>query len=128
MTNVVILRGHVTRVPEERELPSGDHLTSLDVTVPAGSGRGASGRAESVPVAWVGAPSWLVRLEPGDEVVVVGRVRRRFFRSGQALQSRTEVMVDHGAPARQASRCAAVLRRAFEALADDPACDGVQRR
>ena len=38
MTNIVVLRGHITRVPEERELPSGDHLTTLDVTVPAGSG------------------------------------------------------------------------------------------
>jgi len=60
--------------------------------------------------------------------VVLGRVRRRFFRSGQGLQSRTEVVVDHGAPARQASRCEAVLRRAFDALEDDPAWDGVRRR
>jgi len=128
MTNIVVLRGHITRVPEERELPSGDHLTTLDVTVPAGSGPRASTRAESVPVAWVGAPSWLGRSEPGSELVVVGRVRRRFFRSGQGLQSRTEVVVDHGAPARQASRCEAVLRRAFDALEDDPAWDGVRRR
>jgi single-strand DNA-binding protein len=123
MTNVVVLRGHISRAPEERELPSGDHLTTLDVTVPAGSGHGASGRAELVPVAWIGAPGWLGRLEPGSEVVVVGRVRRRFFRSGAGLQSRTEVIVDHGAPARQASRCEVVLRRAFDALEEDPACD-----
>jgi single-strand DNA-binding protein len=128
MTNVVVLRGHITRAPEERELPSGDHLTTLDVTVPAGSGPGASTRAESVPVAWIGAPRWFVRLEPGSEVVVLGRVRRRFFRSGAGLQSRTEVVVDHGAPARQSSRCEAVLRRAFDALEDDPGWDGVRRR
>jgi hypothetical protein len=38
MTNVVVLRGHISRAPEERELPSGDRLTTIDVTVPAGSG------------------------------------------------------------------------------------------
>ena len=128
MTNVVVLRGHISRAPEERELPSGDHLTTLDVTVPAGAAPGASTRAESVPVAWVGAPSWFGRLEPGSEVVVLGRVRRRFFRTGAGLQSRSEVMVDHAAPGRQPSRCEGVLRRAFDALEDDPAWDPVAPR
>ena len=127
MTNVVVLRGHITRAAQERELASGDVLTTVDVTIP-GVGSSASTRAESVPVAWVGAPSWLGRLEAGSEVVVVGRVRRRFFRSGAGLQSRTEVVVDHGAPGGHPSRCGAVLRRALDCLVDDPAGGELRRR
>jgi len=125
MTNVVVLRGQISRVPQERQLPSGDRLTTLDVTVPATE---AGARAESVPLAWVGAPRWVGTLAPGSEVVVTGRVRRRFFRAANGLQSRTEVVVEHGAPGRQAARCDAVLRRSVEALERDPAAEAVRRR
>ncbi len=46
MTNVVALVGQLARPAELRELPSGDRLASLQLTIPGGDGR-----AETVPVA-----------------------------------------------------------------------------
>jgi|SRR5579871_6653173 len=118
MTNVVVLRGRVNRPPAERVLPSGDRLASIDVTVPGGlSGRGASERNESVPLAWFDAPAWVTALEPGAEILVSGRVRRRFFRAGNAVQSRTEVVVDQAAPLRHVAKCVALLRRVTDEIA-----------
>ncbi len=111
-TNVAIIVGTLTREPEHRTLPSGDHLLVLDVTV-----RPPGAAAESVPVAWPsGAPeatSWDV----GMEVVVVGRVRRRFFRSGGATQSRTEVVASAVAPTRRTASARRIVRRALDDLA-----------
>ncbi len=115
MTNLVVLQGRVSRPVGERVLPSGDRLATLDLTVP---GQEAGARAESVPLAWFGAPAWVADLEVGSEVVVVGRVRRRFFRGGPGLQSRTEVVVEGGAPARRPARVAEVLRGAMGTLTD----------
>jgi hypothetical protein len=53
--------------------------------------------------------------------VVLGRVRRRFFRAGERLQSRTEVVVQRAAPLRRAARVGDVVERArgeLDALAD----------
>lgn len=117
VTNVVVVRGLLARPASERVLPSGDRLALLDVTVPGDvSADGTTARAESVPAAWFGAPAWLLDLEAGAEVVLVGRVRKRFFQSG-GLQSRTEVVVEAGAPSRRAAKVADLLRRAAEAVA-----------
>ena len=53
-------------------------------------------------------------LDAGDEVVVVGRVRRRFFRAGGATASRVEVEAEVVARARDRRRVQAALRRATE--------------
>jgi single-strand DNA-binding protein len=106
--NVVVVSGKVSRVPEVRRLPSGDELVGLEVTVPPAGGD----RAESVPVAWFGAPAWATGMAKGTEVVVVGRVRRRFFKAAGATQSRTEVVAETVVKARQAGRVSAVLARA----------------
>jgi hypothetical protein len=76
-------------------------------------------RADSVGLSWFDAPEWVGGLEAGAELVVVGRVRRRFFHSGTGLQSRTEVVVDRAVPARHTARSAALLRRAA-ALCEEP--------
>lgn len=99
--NITVLRGRLTRPPELRELPSGDVLVELDVTI-AGDGEGR--RAEGVPVVWPSAPASALDLEPEVEVVVVGRTRRRFFRAGGATRSRTEVVAEQVVPARQAKK------------------------
>lgn len=117
MTNVVVVKGCLSRPASERVMPSGDRLALLDVTVPGAiDAEGKPGRSESVPAAWFGAPAWLLDLEAGTEVVLVGRVRKRFFQSG-GLQSRTEVVVDAGAPARRAAKVADLLQRAAETVA-----------
>jgi single-strand DNA-binding protein len=113
--NVVALAGRVAGPPRERSLPSGDRLVTYEVTIPS-----EEGRAETVPVVWLGAPSRAAAFAPGDAVVVVGRVRRRFFRGrAGATESRTEVVAERvvaaaGSPAR------AALARAARRLGGAP--------
>jgi single-stranded DNA-binding protein len=131
MTNLVVLRGRLNRPPEERLLPSGTRLATFDLTVPAPAPAHARApvatrRADAVPLSWFDPPAWVADLGVGTELLVVGRVRRRFFQ-GNGLQSRTEVVVDHAAPARHTVRSAAVVKRALSViggLADSPDDDG----
>ncbi len=97
--NVVLLQGTIARRPEPRTLSSGARLLSCDVTV-----RDPDRATETVPVAWFDPPRSADRLVEGLEVVVAGRVRRRFFRAGGATISRTEVVAESVVPVRQATR------------------------
>lgn len=83
--NVVVLRGVLSRVPDRRELNSGSVLLQLDLSTPTESG------VATVPVAWFDPPA-SAAFDAGDEVMVFGEVRRRFFRAGGSTQSRTEVV------------------------------------
>lgn len=114
VVNITVLQGHLTRPPEVRSLPSGDVLVSYDVTVAATERR----RAESVPVVWPDAPAGAADLEVGTDVVVVGRVRRRFFRTGGGTQSRTEVVASQLIPARRAKRVERTLLGAVQEIED----------
>jgi single-strand DNA-binding protein len=105
--NVVTLCGRLARPAEQRVLPSGDRLVTYEVTVD-----GPEGRAETAPVVWFGAPASAGAIDADQNVVVVGRVRRRFFQSGGATQSRTEVVAEVVLPAAQTKRVAAALRAA----------------
>jgi single-strand DNA-binding protein len=107
--NVVILRGRLSSAPASRTLPSGDHLVTFEVTT-----RPPEGPAETVPVAWPGAPRRSATLPAGAEVVVTGRVRRRFFTTGGATASRTEVLADAVVPVRHALRVQAAVRRTLD--------------
>ncbi|HEY2428635.1 MAG TPA: hypothetical protein VGI06_06875 [Acidimicrobiales bacterium] len=127
MTNIVVLHGRLSRPVSERVLPSGDRLAVLDLTVPAAPGSSDS-RSDTVPLAWFGAPTWALELEPGAGLVVLGRVRRRFFRAGQQLQSRTEVVVEGAAPERRSARVAELMVRAGAAMEGPLAEDRVPRR
>lgn len=106
--NIAVLRGTVSSEPRERPLPSGSTATSIEVTT-----RG-DGRTATVPVVVL---DQRVEVSTGDEVVVVGRVQRRFFRAGGSTQSRTEVVATHVVPARR-SRTAARAVAAAVALLD----------
>jgi single-strand DNA-binding protein len=110
-TNLAVLVGTLSRPAELRELPSGDHLVALEVTV-----RPDGGPAESVPVAWSGAPVAAARWAAGEEVLVVGRVRRRFFRAGGVTQSRTEVAATVAVPTRRGVAAGKALQAAVEVL------------
>lgn len=114
--NIVVLRGRLCRPPECRLLKSGDSLVSYEVTVPR-----TGARAETVPVAWMAAPPSAADLAVDEEVVVVGRVRRRFFRAGGATQSRTEVVADRVVPVRHRARAAAAVSAALAAAGVEPA-------
>ena len=109
-SNLVVLRGLIRRDPEFRVLPSGDELVSLDLTV-----RDGELPAESVPVVWHNPTAAAAKFVEGDDVVVVGRVRRRFFRAGGSTASRTEVHADKILSARSGVR----IRTALESRVDD---------
>jgi single-strand DNA-binding protein len=113
MTNVVVLIGRLARPPEARELPSGDRLVAYEVTVDR-----PGERAETVPVVWLGAPASGLDYDVDERMVIVGRVRRRFFRAGGSTQSRTEVVAEAVVNARHAKRVKAALDRAQSALED----------
>jgi len=111
MTNVALLIGRLARPAEPRDLPSGDRLVQYEVTTPS-----ETGRAESMPVVWFDAPASAEDYDVDEKVVVVGRVRRRFFRAAGGTQSRTEVVADAVVPARQRKRALAAVERARQAL------------
>lgn len=127
--NLVVLQGHLSSVPKVRSLPSGSTLVQLEVTTPgvgSGAAVGVPATACSVPVTWFDPParSGLGPDTPVDtEVVVVGHVRRRWFRAGGVTQSRTEVVADTVVPVRRARAVARVRSRvvaAVAALGDPP--------
>ena len=111
-TNLSILVGVLSRDPDLRVLPSGDEVLSLELTV-----RPTRGPAESVPAAWPSAPPAAASWSVGEELVVIGRVRRRFFRAGGTTQSRTEVVVSTAVPTRRAATAEKAVRSALAGLA-----------
>ncbi len=88
--NVVVLAGTIAAEPVERQLPSGDQVTELRLSVPE-PGR----RLLPLPVTvWHGVVGERVlqQLGKGDEVLVHGTLARRFYRSGAGARSLTEVI------------------------------------
>jgi single-strand DNA-binding protein len=108
--NVCILQGRLTRPPEQRVVGDGRSHVTYELAVDR-----SEGGAESVPVVWEGAPAVAVDLDVEAEVVVVGRVRRRWFRSGGATQSRTEVVAEGVVPRRATKRVAKLVGDALTA-------------
>ena len=109
--NLAVVRGTVSSPPDVRVLPSDTVLAQIQLTTRLES------ETLSLPVAVWNPAQWVEALEPGAEVVVVGRVRRRFFRAAGAAASRVEVEADVVARAGDRRRVEAALRRASEALA-----------
>lgn len=86
--NLAIVRGLVSAEVTISELPSGRVVHNFEVKTTRG------GERQVVPVAWHD-PVRPPRLSRGDEVIVAGTVRRRWFRAGGGSQSRTEVVADN---------------------------------
>jgi single-strand DNA-binding protein len=104
--NIAVLRGPLSSDPVERLLPSGSRLVNYEITTadPAG------GAADTAPVAWFDPPARLPSVAKGDEIVVVGKVRRRFFRTAAGTTgSRTEVVAERVVPGRSAARAERLL-------------------
>lgn len=87
--NIAVLRGVIVGEPSQRTLPSGAVAVGMDLATTLSDGR------VTVPLAWINpSPRVLSKVAAGREVMVVGSVRRRFFRAGGVTQSRTEVIID----------------------------------
>jgi hypothetical protein len=67
-------------------------------------------------VVWIQPSAGWESIAAGDEVVLTGRVRRRFFRTAGGTQSRTEVVADRVVPVRQAKRVRALLVKASTSI------------
>ena len=105
--NIVVLVGEVTSPPVSRELPSGAVVSTFDVATVTTSGR------VSVPVSLEGETETAV---VGAEVCIVGIVRRRFFRSGASVASRTEVVAQSVISMRRRAQVRKVVGAATENL------------
>jgi single-strand DNA-binding protein len=108
--NVAVVRGACSSPPELRVLPSDQRLAQLQITTRIG------GRAMSVPVSVLEPAAWVEALDAGDEVVVLGSVRRRFFRTGGATASRVEIEAEVVCRARDQRRSRGLRRRIAELL------------
>ena len=84
--NLAVVIGALSSEPEVRDLGERGRVASLAVRTPTADG------ATSVPVAVWSPPAWLEAAPAGTRVVLVGPIRRRFYRSATgATGSRVEV-------------------------------------
>ncbi|MBI4260363.1 MAG: single-stranded DNA-binding protein [Actinobacteria bacterium] len=89
--NLVVLAGKVSADPLDRQLPSGDEITELRLSVPE-----PGKRLLPLPVvAWhraVGKRA-LKGIGKGDDVLVYGQLNRRFYRTGNGVGGRSVMEV-----------------------------------
>lgn len=104
--NRVVVVGEVSSPPVSRDLTDGTVVTTFDIVTTTDAGR------VTVPVSVEGVPSVV---EEGVAVCVVGFVRRRFFKAGASVASRTEVVANVIAPVRRKAQ----VRKAVESVVDD---------
>ena len=114
--NIAVVRGTLSSDPRIKELPSGSTLASLELTV-----RTEGQPSESVPVSWFDpAGPLLGRCRAGTELLVVGRVRRRFYRTAggtaSGTASATEVLAEHVVAASSRARVGRLLGEAAARL------------
>lgn len=108
--DLAVIVGTLSSDPVEQSLPSGSRLLRYEVTVRDRV------PADTVPVSWVD-PRRPPALAAGDRVVVVGRVRRRFFRAGGVTRSATEVLATSVSRPRSTASALAALADAADVVA-----------
>jgi hypothetical protein len=114
VVNVSVVCGPCSGPPEVRVLESGARLATFGVRCPGGPGTGE--RTTSVPVTVWDPPAWVEALEAGVAVVVVGRLRRRFFQRQAGVGSRVDLEAELVGRARDRRKVAAAYRRVIAAL------------
>jgi single-stranded DNA-binding protein len=116
--NLAVVSGTITNDLIYRELADGATIVQFDVQTTVE--RNERPVHVSVPVSWRDpAPSALAALAAladGACVVVVGRIERRFFRSGAQTQSRTELVAERCLPARRTKTVQSALAAAAATL------------
>jgi len=122
--NLAVVSGTMTNEPTSRELPDGTTVVQFDVSttvertgIDGTAGKMAKAAKVSVPIAWRDpTAAALAALVPGCDVVVSGRIERRFFRVGGSTQSRTELVADSCLPARRRKSVRSLLGAARSQL------------
>ncbi len=109
--NIAVVEGTLSSAPRVRVLPSGAEAVQWEVTTRT------EGVTQSVPVQWLDPPAAVRRCGEGDEVLVLGTVRRRFYRAEGATASRTELAAESMARGSNAKGRARLLNEAVAALA-----------
>jgi single-stranded DNA-binding protein len=112
--NLSVVCGPCSGAPEIRVLESGTRLATFGVRCPGGASDGD--RTTSVPVTVWNPAAWIETLEPGDAVVVVGRLRRRFFQRPGGVGSRVDLEAELVGRARDRRKVASAYRKAIAAL------------
>jgi hypothetical protein len=112
--NVVVLRGQVAAEIAWYESRAGVRIAGFDVTTTPADGGGK----EVVPVSWADPPAWADELAVGDVVVVRGRVRKRFARSGGGLRPFTDVVAGQVVKASRRMAVQRLLNDAADALVE----------
>ena len=86
-SNVSLVRGTLVALPTVRVIDRHQRATTFDLATIVG------GKRAVVPVVALNMDLPIIKV--GDDVTVLGHVRRRFFRVGARTQSVTELMVEH---------------------------------
>lgn len=107
--DLAVVTGTLSSSPVVTELASGSRLHRYEVTSRQSTG------TDTVPVVWFD-PKRPPAVDVGDRVVVVGRVRRRFFRAGGVTRSSTEVVATSVGRAGATTRARQALAGALEDL------------
>ncbi len=108
--NIVALRGVIAEPPSTRQLATGEISEATVLTRSIVDGKVVR---EPVPVVWVGS---MFEFAAGADVIVRGRVRQRFYRSGSATISRTEVVAEEIVLASRRPATVKLLDRAAHAV------------
>ena len=109
--SLAVVRGPLSSLPDVRTLPSGSEVANLAVRTPV------DGKSTSVPITVWDPPAWIADLAEGDELLVIGAVRRRFYRAGTSTGSRVDVEATFVAkPGKR--QLGAFARRIRESLAE----------
>lgn len=103
-TNVSLVRGTLVALPTVRVIDRHQRATTFDLATVVG------GKRAVVPVVALNMDLPIIKV--GDDVTVLGHVRRRFFRVGARTQSVTELMVEHIVPGNKTAR----LEKLYAAL------------
>jgi hypothetical protein len=109
--NVVVLRGQVAGEVGWFESRAGVRIAGFDLVTHTGDVR------DVVPVSWGDPPAWADELAAGDEVVVRGRVRKRFARSGGGMRPFTDVLAVQVVKASRRTAVQRLLAEAADAVA-----------
>ncbi len=72
--NLLVLTGVVQSGPFVRPLKTGEHVVNFDVRV-----KSDVSRTDVLPISWFEAPASALEIRQGDEICVVGRMRRQWF-------------------------------------------------